>query len=371
MDATLDGLIFRGEQITIGAAGLGQSLQFKTDFLQAAKKMEAPCIGELLFRFTGTVGAVTGGAKGEDAFKLFSQVLIKDAEELVRASGATLRVWQQMEFGDSVNPDPTDIASGSTNSTYSAILSIPFEFERAQRRQDTRLPIIHLTEGGEITVQLASAVPTGWAAAQSDWKMQVAARVYDERVRELKSRLRIIERRVTQEEYDYPIGGSIRAAFLSSSLATTAYTSLSGFTTLDSRDLRWPAGFETAYLLNRYQKMRAFRVSGDEFDAQNAIPFVFPEERQRIGTMPDLGTLHLDLNAAAPTGGQLFLAQIVDRHPDLAATWMGYPTPGDLADAIRKFGVINDSNGGTRANRYHPMLARRLPIRLNPSRAGE
>jgi hypothetical protein len=85
--------------------------------------------------------------------------------------------------------------------------------------------------------------------------------------------------------------------------------------------------------------------------------------------MIDLKTLHLDLLAGAPTGGRLLTDTIVDRNADLAAITEGYPSPGDLAQAVKQFGVVVGASGNHKATRFNASLARKLPVRLKPGQS--
>lgn len=346
---------------------LGNSITFKPDYLNAARKMDAAEVYGIWIRFTGTVGAITGGAKGRDAAKLFDTVRFRDgADEVLNASGAGLRVLEQMDWGER-QTDPADIASGATNTSYSYLLRITFAPPwRAKRPRDYTIPLGAFLDAGEFTIQTAAAVPTGWAALQSDWKLQLFADVRDGRKRELKSRRRIKEEAVTQQEFDYQINGSIRAAILTSKLTTTGYTDLSGFTTLNSRTLKWPAAYQQFLLTDQYRRDTQSFGSSDEFllAANGAVPLVVPHRGAKIGGMVESKSLHLDLLAAAPTGGRLLTDVIIDRDANQSAAVMGYDGPGPLAAAIRSMGSVKGDGDNYMVKDFNGHLARKLPIRI-------
>ncbi len=366
MNPNLAGKTFRSDALVYA---LGSSFTIRNDFMAQARNMAAPEVAELVFRFSGTVGAITGGALGRDAAKLFDTIRFRDDDDMFNLSGAGMRVLEQMEVG-SKQIDPGDIASGATNSSYVYRLRLLLEpTRRGQRPRDTRVPLAHFLEGGELTIQTAAAVPTGWNSVQSDWRMRVYARIVDGRARELKSRRRIIEQAVTQQEFDYQVNGSLRAAILTSKLTTTGYTSLAGFTTLFSRTLETVPSYETDMLLDEYRREADALGANDEFTlaTPGAIPLKAPKKGQKTGEMIDTKTLHLDLLQAAPASGRLITDVIVDRSPNLAALTEGYRSPGELAAAIRDHGYVVGDSGNIKATGMVASLVRRLPVRIKPA----
>ena len=350
---------------------LGQTITFRTNFLEAARQMVAPEVHEIDVVITGTVGAVTGGALGRDAAKLIDTLKFIDAGgEVINASGAGLRVLEQLEVG-SKQVDPADITSGSTNASYRYRLRVMLAAPRRMARaRDTAVPLAHFLEGGELTITTPAAVPTGFAAVQSDMRMQIFAYLQDGRVRELKSRRRIREEAVTQQEFSYQVNGFLRAAILTSKLATTGHTDLSGYTTLNSQTLRWPAAFQTHNLVDDYLFNADAVATQDEFvrAATAALGIVLPERDQQIGRMIDVKTLHLDLLAAAPSGGRLLTDVIIDRDGTLAAITEGYASPGELAAGVRAHGRVVGASGDYPVAGFNAALARKLPIRIKPGR---
>lgn len=345
---------------------LGSGFTFKTDFLAQARMMAAPEVHSITVVFSGTVGGITGGALGRDAAKLFDTVRFKDADEVLNASGAGLRVLEQMETG-SKQVDPSDVSSGSTNASYVYRLRILFApYWRALRPRDFAIPVAHFLEGGEFTIQTPAALPTGWNSVQSDWKVRLFANVVDGRVPELKSRRKIKEEAITQQEFDYQINGFLRAAIITSKLATTGYTTLAGFSTLFSRTLKFPPAYETHVLTDEYRQYAEHLGTTDEFTlaAPGAIPLCVPRADQKIGKMVDTRTLHLDLLTSAPTGGRLLTDTVIDRSGELAALVSGYPSPGELAQAVRAKGKVIGEAGSYPAAGFNAQLARKLPIRL-------
>lgn len=371
MNSEQRGIIFRSNP---EAFALGAGLTIKTDFLAKARQMAAPEIQSITIAFSGTVGAVTGGALGRDAAKLIDTIRIKDSDEIWNTSGAGARVLEQMEVGE-YQIDPTDIASGSTNASYVYRLTLHMApYWRAVRPRDFALPVQHLLDGGEITLQTAAALPTGWAAVQSDQKVRLFVNVVDGRVRELKSRRKVQEVAVTQQEFDYQVNGFLRAAVVTSKLTTTGYTDVSGFSTLFSRTLDFPPAFESHVLLDQYRRShRSVNTTTDEFlrSTPGAIPLLVPTHDQLTGKMIDTRTLHLDLLAAAPTSGRLITDAVIDRNGELAAAYAGYPSAGELAQAVRSHGEVVGANGNYPASGFNGPLARKLPLRIRPGRSAK
>lgn len=349
--------------------GLSTGITFKLDFLAKARQMAAPVVDEIDIVLTGTVGGVTATALGRDAAKLYDQIKFRDSDDVINASGAGMRVWEQGEIG-AKQIDPATVASGATNTAYNYRMRIPFNSPyRAEYGDDFSVPLAHFLEGGEFTIQTAAAVPTGWAAVQTDWRVQLFAYVHDDVKRELKSRRRIKEEAVTQQEFSYQINGFLRWAILTSKLTTTAYTELLAlYATLNSSTLTWPASFQTFNLVDEYRYNTQHFATNDEFlltaTTAGALAIAAPEREQFTSDLPEMKTLHLDLQAAAPTGGRLLTDVIVDRNGDLAAMTEGYGSPGELQNAVQQRGMIRTPYGEVPARGFNPALARKLPIRI-------
>jgi hypothetical protein len=350
---------------------LGAPITFKQDFLQNARfNMDAPEVWNINMVFTGTVGAITGGALGRDAAKLFDLVRFKDASDVLNCSGASMRVLEQMDFGYR-QVDPADIASGLTNTAYRYVLRWAVAPpSRALRPRDFAMPIQNFLEGGEFTIQTAAAVPTGWAAIQSDWRLQLVYDVRDGRKKELKSRRRIKEEALTQQEFDYQINGFCRAAIITSKLTTTGYTDLTSYTNVNSRTLNFPSSYKVAELIDEYRREAEVSLgTNDEFVRATtaAIPFLMPRNENKTGTSVDMKSLHIDLLAAAPAGGRLVTDVIVDRDPMQSTLVLGYQSPGDTAAAVKAHGVVVGDADNYDATGFNGVLGRKLPIRIKPS----
>lgn len=349
----------------------GNGINFKLDFLSKARSMNAPEVNEIDVLFYGTVGAVSGGALGRDAAKLFDAIKVRDSQDIINASGAGLRVLEQHEIGNK-QVDPADLTSGTSNSTYLYRLKLLFSPpRRAVRGRDFAIPLAHLLEAGEFTINTAAAVPTGWNTIQADWKIQLVAFVSDGRQRELKSRRRIKEEQISNTEFDYQINGFLRNAFVTSKLTTTGYTDLSGYATLNSRTLNWPSSYQTHNLVDDYRFNTDAVGTNDEFvrAATGALAIVQAERGQKTGAMIDMKSLHLEFPSAVPTGGRLLTDVIIDRDGEMGALSMGYPSPGELANAVRQMGEVVGESGNYKVSGFNQQLARKLPIRIKPGGA--
>jgi hypothetical protein len=361
MNSDLSGRPFRSKRHQFVA---GDEISVQMDFLAPARHMTAPEVEELIFAFSGTV-TPDADAEGADAAKLIKNVKFTDEAEVVNASGTMLRLLEQVETGNKQR-DPADmtVVGGATAVKYRLrLLFAPLD-HRAERPRDFAVPLAHFLEGGNLIVSLADVNPTGWGAVANDWRMTVFARVRDGRVRELKSRRRILEQVVNNQEFDYQINGALRSAILGSKKTTTGYDDLSGFDTLYSRTLDLPPSMDTHIIVDEYVKGSDGLGANDEFEAGYAIPLKVPSRRQKIGQMIQTSTLHIDLEAAPSANMRLLTDTVVDRAPNMAALSEGYGSAEALALAVQQNGVIVGASGNYPANQAPPHLARKLPIRV-------
>lgn len=344
---------------------LGAAKTIKADYLNQARTMDAPEVWGIEVRFTGTVGAITGGALGRDAAKLFDTIKFRDDDDVYNVSGAGSRVLEQLEFGER-QIDPADLASGSTNATYTYSLYVPFAPMRCRRPKDFAIPVGNFLDGGEFTVQFASAVPTGWNAPQADWQIQLFADVRDGRKKEAKSRRRLKEEALPSQEFDYQVNGFLRSLILTSKLTTTGYTSLAGFTTFNSRTLKWPAGFQSRTLLNMYRREQTSFGANDEFilAAPGAIALMTPHRDQKTGGMVDCKTVHIDLLQATPASGRMITDVLIDRNPTRVATMFNYKGAGPLGQAVKAIGKVKGEVDSYPIGTFNADLAKKMPYRL-------
>lgn len=358
-----DGILLRSNPETFT---LGGTINFKTDFLAAARHMAAPEILWIQVRVSGALTAGAGGsALGRDAAKLVSNLKLTDKDAFVDASGAGLRINSQIELGLRA-PDNADLAANGVNNSYVAKVIVPFELPYSQRPRDTRVPLEHFLEGGQIELTCASALPTNWASFTTP-TVTIFAKVVDARVRELKSRLVVREQVMSLQEHWYDVYGSIRSLVGHSKLATTGHSSWAAFTTFDSQTLRFPPSVPSDVLIDRYRMERNSLNAADEITlaTPGAVAFVVPDLDQKIGAMVDAKTVHIDLKAAPPTSARLLISAIKDRNAELAALVAGYANVSDYQAALHRFGRVVTPGGNKPATAFAPHLVRRFPVRIS------
>jgi len=365
MDELKDGILLRSNA---EAFALGGTFTFKPDFLAPARHMIAPEVAWLQIRIRGDLTAGAGGsALGRDAAKLVTRFKFLDKQEVINASGAVLRVNQHIEMGANGPPDPADIAALGVSNGYLAKIHIPLHLPKAHRPRDTRIPLEHFLEGGQLEIVTPAALPTNWSTFLNG-RIQIFALVVDGRTRELKSRLTIRELSMTRQEDNYDVYGSLRSLVGTSSLTTSGYSSWAAFTVFNSQTLRYPASLESDQLVDRYRNQFPFALNAaDEITlaTPGAVPFVTPDRDQKIGAMIDAKTVHIDLLAAPPANPRLLVTAIKDRDPLLAALVAGYANVSDYQAALATQGrVVTQGSGSKDATGYLAQLVRRMPVRL-------
>ncbi len=349
----------------------GAQVDIDRNFLrEATGKMRAPVVRELVFHANLNISGVTTTFLAKDAHKVFDRIQVGDRGGLIYdCSGSTTRLIEQMELGDAYS-EPNDgaaVASGATSTSYDVFARVIFDTQRAHRGADTALPLNHLFDGGKIAVRFAT--PPG--SVINSGTVTVYAVVHDEREPELKSRQVWQEFAITKSEDFYSIGGSLRAAFITSNLATTGYTALSTQTaTITSKSLAMydlvQSWFRQEY--KRQNPDRARLNAGTEVDGftaslatPDALALLVPSFGQHIGKMPDLQTLHCKL-VAAPASGVMVTCRIEDRNADLAAEWMGYDSVQEFLSAFSERGRVGAKGGASAGiGGWNPRLVRRLP----------
>lgn len=358
-----DGIPYQSEVLTFNNSTLGEAKILRTTFLEKARKMFAPEITTLWFYFYGTVGGVTGGALGKDLAKIVKKAIAADDEEWLNLSGASIRVLEQVEYG-ARQKDPSDISSGSTSSSYKAIVKLSFRpVRKAMRPRDFHLPLVSLLDAGEMQIQQCDAWPTGWATSSS-LSLKVIANVVEGRKRETKARRKLTEVSYNLDDTTWPIGGSLRGLYLSSVLTTTGHTALTGITAVNSQTLEFPPDLPPKILEDRYRINSENLGSNDEIEAVNVIPLVSPDRGQKIGAMPDLRNVHLKVGST-PTSAVLIRDVVVDRPPEITAKSMGYENVAQYQMDLVERGRIVEADGvGKPVTAFHPTLVRRFPSRI-------
>lgn len=360
MNPQLDGVYYASNP---EAFGLSSVFNIKTDFLAKSRGMAAPEVAELIVRFNGSVAGVTGGALGVDTYKLLKKLIISDDEEMVNVSGASIRVLEQMDFGNR-QADPADVASAATSSSFVSTIRFTFEPPKMHRPRDFRVPTVALLDAGQIQLQMADALPTGWGT--TSLSCRVWCRVVDGRKKELKSRRKVTEQSFNRDDDFYPIDGAIRALLLSSVLTTTDYTALSAITVLNSTNLDFFPDFPKGLATDRYLRMQESPQTAtlDAVRADKAIALVTPDRYQKIGAMPIVKAAHLRLGAT-PTGAVLIRDVVTNRTMNVSTMLSGQPDQMSFQRKLMATGKVRDgSSGGTPIANYNPELARLLPVRV-------
>ena len=366
MNEQSNGILLRSESAALAAGG--GAINVKTNFLERARNMVAPEVAYLLIAISGTVNSAAGtDASGFDAAKLIAQIRITDAAGVFYdLSGETARMDAILELG-ARHVDMTTLAAGAADAARTWYLMIPLELPRAARPRDTRVELDRFLDGGEITIVPCTALPTGWDGFTSG-TVVVHAMVYDGRRREAKSRLVRREQAIGIADTAYPVNGSVRQAWITSVLTTTGKTNLSStITRVNSTTLGLPAATAPLTLIQAYRNTQPNPSTLDPALASTSftgLPLVWPEHAQKIGSMPDIRTLHVDIDAV-PTSARLYTSVIASRAVDQTARVLGYTDVDALGKALDAGGAVVSAKGKhKRITEIMPELARRLPLTL-------
>ncbi len=366
MNELQDGIWLRSRAEAFALSGV---ISFDLSFLSAARHMAAPEVAALEIRISGTVNSSAGtDASGFDACKLVDNFRFTDKDIVVDCSGQGLRLNEIIELGER-QVDMTTLAAGAADAVRTFGIVIPFHLPKAERPRDTRVPLEHFLEGGQIDLAMPAALPTGWDGFTAG-TVQLRALVVDGRRKELKSRLVIREEQVTLQEHWYGVNGSCRSLVLHSKLTTTSQTSLAGFTVFNSTTLKLPPNAENDMLVRRYRLQGGGGVGFSTADpiiaaTPLAVPLITPDQLQKIGAMPDLKTCHVLLNGAAPAGGRMLISAIKDRNVDLALLVGQFGSLSDYQAALMQRGRVVSAKGkNVPATEFLANLVRRLPVEV-------
>lgn len=369
MNVEQNGLFARSQAETYSS---GETVSLDLSFLKRyMRRMQAPTVSEIVFHFNangGTVTGTTGGALAEDQYDLIRTLNITDrgGHLYQEVAGKTLRVIEQMERGSrQVDNSALALSSGSTSLTHDVFIRCIFDIDQqGKRSKDYRVPLLHFVEGGDVEVVFGAPANISFPAA---YNMRAYFVLHDERVRELKSRLKWREFAITQVDDTYAINGSLRAAIITSDLGATAgYTSLAAQVSVNSEALMFPSALDTQLLIDKYRQNKISPASDDEFLASTpgALPLLTPDNEQNIGNMPLIDTLDVTDLASVPTSGRLVTCSVVDRPGSLSAEWLGFGSVADFVAAVRDRGQVKGARGKSHVKFWDPVLTRRLPIRV-------
>lgn len=360
------GVIYKSNPLTWSSGG---SLDFDRSFLREAQgSMAAPVVREIIFHARLEATGVTATLLSKDAHKVFDRIQVGDRGGLLfDCSGVTARTIEIMELGDAAwEPNGgTALASAATTAAYDVFARVIFDVEKGNRGADYGLPLNHLFDGGKLWCR--GGTPPG--CTMTGATIRVYAVVHDERQRELKSRMVWREQGITKTEDYYAVNGSLRAAFVSSTLTATGFTGLgSECATVTSRNLKI-YDYDYYILQQEYRRIQGRGLSSndpflDSLTDPSALALCTPSRGQHIGKMPDLETLHLKM-VSAPTSGQVVTCRIEDRNIPLAAETMGYDNPADFVAAFNARGqVSNKGKASGSIKGWDSKLVRRMPATI-------
>lgn len=351
----------------------GQQLPIDLSFLDQLSGMKYPEIKEIAIRFVGSVTTANDGTtfNSEDACRILAQIQLDDgADTRVLLSGTSLRAVAQREYG-LAHQDPSQQAANTTNTAYEFILKIPYHLRKARRRADTRMPLSDL-RGGNLSLTCCAANPVASVTVNSG-TFEIWVRVIEARTGELKSRISWIEANATLAEDSYTINGAIRDAFFVApqAVGTAGYQSITGMGTVTSQSLDLSQVPRTM-LVDDYRQESTPDNTNDLAVAGKLYPIRSPGADHKLGTMPDLRTLHLLFSGSLPTGTKFVCCKVVMRNPTLSARAMGFTNEAELSAALGTHGVVKNAPGGQakHVTQWTPGLRKVLPLRLQRGAGG-
>ena len=349
--------------------GDGSDIPIDLSFLNSAmRSMSAPCVREMLLVAAVNVDTAGGGSvAAEDWAKVLSRITGRDKGGYwYDLPGSLSRLAAQADRGSRAT-DPTALGASQSGAARNVMFRISFEPDgRSARAKDFRKPLIELVDGGDFNVTCnADLTAIGTGVTFNSGTVKLWVRVVDERRRELKSRLvwRNINQTVTEDEYK--VNGSLRCAFFAAP-AATGYTTIAGYTSIDSRDLEYVA-LADSVLREAYSRDTPDPYSADGFaDGATALPLFWPSPDQRTGMLPDLDTLHIKMvEGSVATGAKLVVCVVENRALAYSVPWMGYASAADFQQAFLSRGYVVDKGGKTSHQKYWgDKLTRRLPVRI-------
>lgn len=367
MNVLNQGKYFRSRAYNVTLNG---KVSVEMNFINPALTWDAADIVEWKFRLFGTVkGGGGGAALGRDAAKWFSQIRVTSRQPHVFASGATLRVNEQEEWG-ATSVDPADVASGVTNANYEYFLSIPYEHNKSSDDRDAVISAVgFMNNGGRVDVVFPSAEPTNWdpiASGVTSLQFELWAIVKEGRKKQVSSLLCIQEYSLTVNDDQISVDGLLRALTLTSQLVTTGYTSMAGLTALDSRTLEYEAATDPRLLKERYKRSHFAFAPADEnlLATPGAIPWFFPDTGQKMSQLPLLTKCHIRLNAAVPTESRFLVSAYQDRNPNYSASAAGYEDVNAFLHDMKKYGVVRGLVEDIPVTQMDTRMVNKLPLQI-------
>jgi hypothetical protein len=361
--------------------GAGAVIPIQLGFLDPARRFAAPTIDHFLIHFNGLVNTGTNGGPVRELPQLFTKIQISDpAGDRINLRGSSVRVMNQLEYGEGYN-DGVNIAASQSAAAVDFWLRIPFAPLKARRRADYRIPLFELVDGGQFILNFGSASTLGLAqdfTAITSGTVEVYAEVFEERVRELKSRMCFIDYDVQSTDYSYAVNGSLRSAVYYAGEVAENNASVLAAQNFTSRTLNIPAYpltlFKDKYKLESKPRIPDAKsaqagtsVTEDVFVGGYAVALFAPRSEQKIGAMPDMASLHFKTDGTVTTTNlpKLILSFVTDRSSQLSMRTLGVPNEQQLATALASAGHVRTWQGKRSSlSNWKSNVASRLPAKL-------
>lgn len=352
----------------------GATISFSTAFLDPARKMVAPEIESIDIHAVLTVNtAAANTALGGMFAQTFDKVQIADpAGDRVNLRGTSLRQVQWMEYGEGYQ-DPANVSPSQAGATVDGWLRIPIHPLKARRRADFRIPLQEFLDGGLISLYCKNAALIGGTNAQ--WTItagtfEIVVRVVEARNRELKSRACWIDYDMTQQEFSYPVGGSLRyaAAYVGESgefvgaQTTWGTTQQISSRTLDLSNIPYNF-FRTDYLRKSFSVNSSLDGVANNF----LLPVYAPHQDQKTPQLADMATLHFKTDTALPaTSPKMIVCSITDRSPTLSMRTWRQSSQAGLSKVLNNNAYVKTAQGTMKSDKvqnWGDYLPRRLPLK--------
>lgn len=326
-------------------------------------------IDHLLFQVTPDYdGGAGAGTFGEDAHRLFTQILIQDCQGPdLKLTGGALRGANFAEHGAGfADPDDTGVGVDCEQIHF---FRVDFGVDPGVKsRRDTRKPVEAMKAISFLLAPAAMTATVNVVAAT----IRVGAYVTPRRNRlpEAPARIEWEEHDVLQQEAHYPVNGDLRFAFLINPGAAgdaTGNNALDAGLTFDSTTLGYDTLpkelFEDIY--RRCQKARVGETI-DPFTNLDAIMLFMPDKENILGHLPSVKSLHLKMSAAPDAGTKLVICKVTDVGADYAEKATGIDA--SAWERVRDAQGRIATRDGRRASlkQVEGTKRRRVPVRIGP-----
>ncbi len=308
-----------------------------TSFVHAAfKNFSHPVIESLNLRVFGsvsTLGATTINVYDHIAF-IAQNLKISDARgDRIDCSARGLRLVAQEELGSNYR-DPALQGGTTTNTSYEANLPITFHPRRAERPNDYLMTVTDFLDSDVIWLA-STANPITASTVINSLTLQLQANIRENYTIDAPSRQQIIEISAEKKEETFTIDGAMRYAMLYAYSSGSDLTSLSTYTEVDSRTLRLSDMPVSALVQAAQLNNKNLDDTNAEVSRSRVIPLVVPDFDQHFTQIADhKGKMHVNLQAALPTGGKLLTVSITARDDGQSAKQLGYASAAEMYKAI-------------------------------------